>query len=282
MTYTRHTQQAPTSFNRNPIDEQALAQAELYGHLEAQVQAVAPESLTIQEIHSQHFEIFAGKQLIAYITYDHSDYITQRWVVMVQGNEIFRHNTIARCLRYVEWHHKDASLPTPLPAPVEYPEVPTVAEISFYDQELIADGQLIASVEYDHDEYADLYWRVMVNDCEIYRDTTPARCNSYVKQAYQQGMLPVQRQEEPCTTGNEIMAHMGDEEELSNLQPVEVIQKDGEFLFVAFSLEPQPVADGSLGASGGDFLDVPFDQLTSDEWLRLMETEIPSRELLAA
>lgn len=265
------------------VDEQAIAQAELNQHIEQQAEEIAPESLTIQQINPRHYEVFSSNQLIAYITYDNAEFVTQRWVVMVAGNEIFRHNTIARCQRYVQWHHKDGSLPAPLPAPVEYPEVPRVTEISFHDQELMVDGELIASVEFDHDNYQDLYWRVMINGREIYRNTTPARCHSYVKQAYQQGMLLVQAQfEEPSATANEIIARLADEEELTNLQPVEVIQKNGEFWFVAFSLEPQPVADDSLDASGEDWLDLPFDQLTPDEWLTLIETEAPSSELVAA
>ncbi|QLE45100.1 hypothetical protein FD723_32635 (plasmid) [Nostoc sp. C052] len=39
MPYTTHTQQAIPSFS---VDEQALAQAELYSHLETQAEAVAP------------------------------------------------------------------------------------------------------------------------------------------------------------------------------------------------------------------------------------------------
>ncbi|MEA5628103.1 hypothetical protein [Nostoc sp. UHCC 0251] len=39
MTYTTHTQQAIPS---SSVDEQALAQAELYTHLESQAEAVAP------------------------------------------------------------------------------------------------------------------------------------------------------------------------------------------------------------------------------------------------
>lgn len=264
------------------VDSQTLAQAELNQHIANQAQAVAPESLTIQEINSHHFEIYAGSQLIAYITYDNGEFVTQRWVVMVRGEEQFRHNTLVHCQRYVEWHHKDGSLPTPLPAPAEFPNVPTVTEISLHDQELIVDGELVASIEYDHDNYQDLYWRVIINGQEIYRDTTPARCHSYVKQAYQQGMLPVQEPfEEPSVTGNEIWAQLGDEEELSNLQPLEVVHKGGEFWFVAVSLQPQPVADDSLSASNEDWLDLPFDQLTSDEWLMLMEMEATDSELLA-
>ncbi|MDZ8096894.1 MAG: hypothetical protein RMZ42_33875 [Nostoc sp. DedQUE05] len=39
MTYTTHTLQAIIGFS---VDEQALAQAELYSHLESQAEAVAP------------------------------------------------------------------------------------------------------------------------------------------------------------------------------------------------------------------------------------------------
>ncbi|BCL39983.1 hypothetical protein [Nostoc sp. MS1] len=298
MTYIAHRQQ--------PVSEKTLAQAELQQHINQQAQAVASEELTTVEIHSQHFEIFAGKQLIAYITYDYSDFITQRWVVMVQGNEIFRHNTIARCLRYVEWHHKDGSLPTPLPAPEEYPEVPTVAEISFYDQELIANSELVASVEFDNDNHADLYWRVVVNNVEIFRDTTPAKCHSYVKQAYQQGMLPVQRQEEPCTTGNEIMTQIFDACEQHGLELLDdgIYTRDGEklgevgftdgnwWVIRASSVGQQKAACESAIAGVNsllqgevvdwdELLDKPFDQLSEEEWLLMMESE-PVRELVAA
>ena len=39
-----------------------------------------------------------------------------------------------------------------------------------------------------------LYWRVLVNNVEIFRDLRAARCHSYIKQQYQQGTLPVQEQ----------------------------------------------------------------------------------------
>ncbi|RCJ18474.1 hypothetical protein A6770_33105 [Nostoc minutum NIES-26] len=42
MTQSVFAQQAPSSFNCNTIDEQALAQAELYKHIEAQAQTIAP------------------------------------------------------------------------------------------------------------------------------------------------------------------------------------------------------------------------------------------------
>jgi hypothetical protein len=42
MTQSVFAQQAPKSFNCNTIDKQALAQAELYKHIEAQAQTIAP------------------------------------------------------------------------------------------------------------------------------------------------------------------------------------------------------------------------------------------------
>lgn len=94
----------------------------------------------------------------------------------------------------------------------EVPEVPQISELSFYDQEAFVDGELVAGIFYDHDNYENLYWRVIINDKEIFRDTTSARCHSYVKQQYQQGTLPVQEPfEEPCTTGNEIMVQIFNE-----------------------------------------------------------------------
>lgn len=171
-------------------DNQATAQAELDGFITAQAQAIAPEPLTTVEINSNHYEIYSGKQLIAYIAYDHNEFVTQPWLVMVNGEEKFRDITVARCQRHIEWHHKDGTLnPFALP---EVPEVPTISELSFYDQEAFVDRELVASIFYDHENYENLYCRVIINDKEIFRDTTSARCHSYVKQQYQQGTLPVQ------------------------------------------------------------------------------------------
>ncbi|YAF98998.1 MAG: hypothetical protein AB3A66_28800 (plasmid) [Nodularia sp. CChRGM 3473] len=174
------------------IDEQATAQAELDQYISEQAQAIAPEELTTVEINCHHFEIFAGTRLIAYISYDHGEFVTQNWVVMVNGEEKFRHAAISQCHRFIDWHHKEGTLNPQISSSSEIPEVPIISEISFYDQEASVGGELVASVEYDHDNHENLYWRVLVNNIEIFRDTTPARCHSYVKQHYQQGTLPVQ------------------------------------------------------------------------------------------
>jgi hypothetical protein len=39
------------------------------------------------------------------------DHLTQPWVVMVGGKEIFRANTHSRCASYVRWHCRQGTLP---------------------------------------------------------------------------------------------------------------------------------------------------------------------------
>ena len=191
-------------------DEQTTAQAELDHFIADQAQALAPEPLTTVEINFYHHEVFCGKELIAYIAYNHDQFVTQPWLVMVNGVEKFRDTTPARCQRFIEWHHQDGTLRETFPAPLEVPEAPTILEISFYDQEAFVGDYLVASISYDHGNYQNLYWRVLVNNVEIFRDLSAARCHSYIKQQYQQGTLPLQEQlpEEVCTTGNEIMAQI--------------------------------------------------------------------------
>ncbi|MCG6138749.1 MAG: hypothetical protein MET45_29840 [Nostoc sp. LLA-1] len=93
------------------IDEQTKAQAELDQYISDQAQAIAPEELTTVEINFYHHEVYAGQRLIAYITYDPNDFDLQPWVVMVNGEEKFRANTWAICYRFIQWHHKDGTLP---------------------------------------------------------------------------------------------------------------------------------------------------------------------------
>ncbi|MCC5613130.1 hypothetical protein LC612_42260 [Nostoc sp. CHAB 5834] len=91
-------------------DNQALAQAELDHHIATQAQAVAPEPLRIVEISFGDHEYYAGNQLVASISHD-DNHLTQRWVVMVNGKEVFRTNTVMRCHRFICTHYKDGTLP---------------------------------------------------------------------------------------------------------------------------------------------------------------------------
>ncbi|MBD2505571.1 hypothetical protein [Anabaena azotica] len=96
---------------QQPVSEQTLAQAELQQYITEQAQAVAPEEYTSVEINFYYHEIYIGGQLIAQIAYDHNEFVTQRWLVLVNDKEEFRANTWAKCYRYICIHHKDGSLP---------------------------------------------------------------------------------------------------------------------------------------------------------------------------
>ena len=168
MMYTIHTQQAILS---SSVDEQALAQAKLNNYIESQAEAVAPEHLTTVEISFYDHEYYLGEKLVAAITYDND--LTQPWVVMVNAKEKHCANTWAKCNNYITWHHKQGTLEAPLPTP--QPEELTILEISYYDQEVdigdyLVDSYLVASISFNHDNYQDSYWRVLVNGNEIYRD----------------------------------------------------------------------------------------------------------------
>jgi hypothetical protein len=93
------------------VDEQATAQAELDNFIATQAQTVAPETLTPVEISFYDHEYYAGDKLIAAITHDDNDFVTQRWVVMVNGAEEHRADTWAKCYRYIQWHYQDGTLP---------------------------------------------------------------------------------------------------------------------------------------------------------------------------
>ncbi|BAY41453.1 hypothetical protein NIES2111_58490 (plasmid) [Nostoc sp. NIES-2111] len=110
MAYTAHRQQ--------PVSEQTIFQAELQQYINQQAQAVAPEEYTSVEITFYDHEIYSNGQLIARISHDDSNFVTQRWLVIINNKEEFRANTWAKCYRYICTHHKDGSLA------VQEPEAP--------------------------------------------------------------------------------------------------------------------------------------------------------------
>ena len=125
-------------------DEQALAQAELDSYIADQAQAVAPELLRIVEISFDHHEYYAGNQLVASISHD-DNHLTQRWVVMVNGKEVFRANTLMRCDRFICTHYKDGSLPvqekeTTLPTTENHIMAHIFNECQNYGFEILDDG----------------------------------------------------------------------------------------------------------------------------------------------
>ncbi|MDZ8188434.1 MAG: hypothetical protein RMX96_26705 [Nostoc sp. ChiSLP02] len=74
-------------------------------------QATTTGQVTSVEIDFYEHELYAGQKLIARITYDRADFVTQRWVVMVNGEEVFRGIAQMKCHNYVTWHYKQGTLP---------------------------------------------------------------------------------------------------------------------------------------------------------------------------
>ncbi|MEA5508074.1 hypothetical protein VB735_34335 [Halotia wernerae UHCC 0503] len=66
------------------------------------------QELTVVEISFYDHEIHAGQKLIASITYDHADFVTEPWVVVVNGVEVFRRSWWQKCFDDISWHYKKA------------------------------------------------------------------------------------------------------------------------------------------------------------------------------
>ncbi|MBD2359206.1 hypothetical protein H6G41_32265 [Tolypothrix sp. FACHB-123] len=109
MTYKTPAQQA--IFASFAVDEQTITQAEQEQHITQQGEVLALEEFTIVEITCYDYEIYVGDKLIASITYDHDDFVTQRWVVMVNSTEEHRANSWAKCHNHITWHYKQGTLP---------------------------------------------------------------------------------------------------------------------------------------------------------------------------
>jgi len=87
---------------------------------------VALAELETVEIDFYEHEIYAVGKLIASIRYD--DDLTQPWLVLINGVEVFRDNTFKGCHSFITWHYKENTLPEPqavvsqvsyVPEPVE-------------------------------------------------------------------------------------------------------------------------------------------------------------------
>ncbi|MBD6620718.1 hypothetical protein FNW02_34405 [Komarekiella sp. 'clone 1'] len=225
------------------------------------------------EISFYDHEIYCGTQLIATISYDHD--LTQPWVVMVNGEEIHRANTFKRCHSYITWHYNRGTLP------VQQPETPTATtgnkvmvqiaqECEKYNFEVLDDGI------YHHDQ------KLGEVGCTYNNSQLPSR-NSQLN--------PMPESKKPCTCNDSI---------INNVHNCELRTANCElhkiwWVIRASSMHQQKVpcdstADAVWSLSmievtcDEDLLDRPFDQLTAEEWRRLVEyqPESESRELVAA
>ncbi|MBW4565009.1 MAG: hypothetical protein KME32_28670 [Mojavia pulchra JT2-VF2] len=222
------------------VDEQTIAQAELNRHIADQAQVVAPEELTIVEISFYDQEYYTGDKLIAAITHDADDFATQRWVVIVNGAEVHRAATPMQCHRYICTHYKAGTLP-------------------------------------------------------VQEEAGGQGAGSKGEQDYQQYVAPVQ-DKELATTGNEIMVQIFNQCENYGLELLvdgiyrddvklgEVGCTEGKWWVIRASSDiQQKVACSSAMESVrsllvnfvccDELLDRAFDELTTDEWWRLLEYE---------
>ncbi|MEH2322408.1 MAG: hypothetical protein V7K32_02160 [Nostoc sp.] len=73
--------------------------------------AKSVEELRVVEISFYDHEVYGAGKLIASI--GHDDHLTQPWLVLINGVEVFRHDTFQRCHGFITWHYKQNTLPKP-------------------------------------------------------------------------------------------------------------------------------------------------------------------------
>lgn len=258
-----------------------------------------PQITTVQQLRSAEIdfythEIYDGDRLIARITYDHQDFVTQRWIVEVNGEEIFRGIAQLKCHDFVTWHYKQGTLP------VQQPEVPDAttgnevmceiaAQCEQFGYELRDDGIYRNGERLGSVGCTDGQWwcvRASSSDKSCHHSAFWAFLALDEDETYQAGLL---KEETPsATTSNEVMARIAqacvalgyelrsDGIYYQEKRLKEVVRKDGTYCYVQ-SLPAEPSSAGdSL-----DWLDKSFEELTADEWLMLAEYE-PAQESIAA
>ncbi|MBE9037194.1 hypothetical protein [aff. Roholtiella sp. LEGE 12411] len=207
-------------------------------------QAIAPEELTPVEISFYDHEYYNGDKLVAAITYE--DDLTQPWVVMVNGAEIHRANTWAKCHNFITWHHKDGSLPVQQEALVQgalsmgeniSPLHPAPCPLS----SSTTGNKIIAQVAVECEKF-----ELEILDDGIYRDNEKLG-------------------EVGCTNGNWWFIRAGEQERV----------KSDSALDAVWWLS---MVDVSFATNTESFLDKPLEQMTGNELQQLLE----KGELVAA
>ncbi|BAZ33748.1 hypothetical protein NIES4074_62620 (plasmid) [Cylindrospermum sp. NIES-4074] len=115
-----------------------------YTEQKKQASAVVPR-LTPVEITLYDHEIYADQKLIARITYDDNDFVTECWVVVVNGEEVLRRHSWQRCFDDISWHYRQGTLPvqeeeTPATTTGNEITVQIAAECKQHGLELLDDG----------------------------------------------------------------------------------------------------------------------------------------------
>ncbi|MBW4689268.1 MAG: hypothetical protein KME40_30295 [Komarekiella atlantica HA4396-MV6] len=225
------------------VDEKAIAQA----------QAIALEELRTVEVSFYDHEYYCGDKLIAAITHDHTDFVTQRWVVMVNGVEIHRAATPMLCDRYIRIHYKDGTLPVQEQNATDVPcstgnEIMSqiFSECEQYGLELLDDGIYRDDVKLGEVGCSSGKWWFIRSE-----DETQQRilCDSALKAVWWLSMVDMSF---PAETANEYLQY----------RPLEQLS----------SGELQQLLCAEM-AGCEQLLDLPFEQLTAQDWQRLREYE---------
>ncbi|MDF5732480.1 MAG: hypothetical protein PUP92_31910 [Rhizonema sp. PD38] len=93
-------------------------------------------------------------------------------------------------------------------------EIKTV-EINFYEHEVYKGNKQIASITHDSNDFQTQRWVVMVDETEVHRANSWAKCHSYITWHHKQGTLPVYEKSVAQPT-----------QEFVETKPVEVIPKE--------------------------------------------------------
>lgn len=187
--------------------------------------AIAQSDITTVEISFYDHEIYAGKKLIACITHDHNDFVTQRWVVMINDVEMHRANTWAKCYDYIIWHYKQGTLPAQ-----QQEEIAATC-----DKET---AQVTPTSKFEFDLRNDVAKQNLVKLGEIAFKT----CNHWVVRVYAQNQLTLSF-DGICPKVESLW--------LIEISPLESNQST------------------NINKSCEELLDQPFDELISEEWDRL-------------
>ncbi|GEM_PF-608952 len=84
---------------------------ELFSLIATESSEIPLQNIRTVEISPYDHNIYALHKLIASITHDSNDFVTEPWIVAVNNVEIHRANTWAKCYHYITWHYKQGTLP---------------------------------------------------------------------------------------------------------------------------------------------------------------------------
>jgi hypothetical protein len=208
-------------------------------------QATTIEQVTSIEIDFYEHEIYACQKLIARIIYDHRDFVTQPWVVMVNGEEVFRAIAPMKCHDFVTWHYKQGSLPV---------------------QKATTENEIMCEIA----EACEQFGFELLDD-GIYKDDQKlGQVGCTGGRWWVLSASSIDQQKVPCDSAFDALWTLLDVELISSFgEPCDCGGlTDEEF----YRLE---------GPDYEELLDLPFDQLNEWQWLRLMETEEEVQELAA-